>query len=61
MISSACFRSSNTLRVTLPTAIRRALALEPRHRVIFTQTAPGVVEIRNADAIVNAAITAKRK
>ena len=52
MLYAAAFRSGNTLRITLPKAIRLALALTPGTRVVFDNPRPGVVEIRNADELI---------
>jgi len=61
MIYAAAFRSGNTLRITLPKAIRTALALTPGARVIFDNPRPGVVEIRNADLLILSARTSPAK
>ena len=55
MMYSAAFRSGNTMRITLPRPIQHALNLVPGARVVFDHPRPGVVEIRNADAIIAAA------
>jgi bifunctional DNA-binding transcriptional regulator/antitoxin component of YhaV-PrlF toxin-antitoxin module len=58
MISSACFRAANTVRVTLPKPVRNALGLQPKMRVLFTIRKPGVVELRNADDLITAGLVA---
>ena len=55
MILAKVFRSSHTVRITLPPAVRHALDLSPGQRVLFDHTAPGIVTMRNADALITAA------
>lgn len=54
MILSPAFRSANSVRITVPRAVRQALQLLPGHRVLFTIDSPGIVTIQNADVIMGA-------
>jgi len=59
MRTAALFRSGNTLRVSVPREVRVALDLKPGMRLLWIATRPGVVEVRNADALVLDAIRAQ--
>ena len=56
MIIAPAFRSANTVRMTVPRQVRQALNLLPGNRVMFSVSKPGVVEMRNADALINAGL-----
>jgi bifunctional DNA-binding transcriptional regulator/antitoxin component of YhaV-PrlF toxin-antitoxin module len=60
MKTCAVFRSGNTVRATIPADIRHALELSPGQHLLWTHTRPGVVEVRNADALVTAALAAAK-
>jgi len=49
MVIAKCFRSGNTLRVTLPSTLRYVLRAQPGDLLYFKESSktPGVIEVTN--------------
>jgi bifunctional DNA-binding transcriptional regulator/antitoxin component of YhaV-PrlF toxin-antitoxin module len=51
-----CQKHRYSIHVIIPRQIRHALGAAPGVSLVFTHIRPGVVEVRNADALMHAQI-----
>lgn len=54
------FKSSHTLRITIPSAIRHALNITAGQQLLLEHTGKGIVTLRNAEDVIAKGLNRRR-